>query len=178
MRKISIFLLFTTIISFLSGCNKIDDQSGVLEKAPRGFAIHFETWIVEERKNVFNTYEGYIQKDLIQNGIEQKDYKITKADLDEIYRKIYTIKDIKQEMTTGNLSQDGTRIGIEPMTYYMIAFRLDGVTYIIKGDKTSSYYIESSREAAAFWEAVNFLSDFMQNTDVYKSMPAAVGGYD
>lgn len=178
MKKISKFLLLATIISFLSGCNKIDNQSGVTEKAPWDFAIHFETWIDEERKNVLNTYEGYIQKDLIQNGIDQRDYKIKKADLDEIYHKIYTIKDIKQEMTTENLSQDGKMIGMSPMSYYMIAFRLDGVTYIIKGDKTSSYYIDSSTKAAAFWEAVDFLSNFMRSTDVYKSMPEAVGGYD
>lgn len=67
---------------------------------------------------------------------------------------------------------------MSPKTYYMIAFRLDGVTYTIKGDTTSSYYIDSSTEAAAFWEAVDFLSNFMQSTDVYKSMPEAVGGYD
>ena len=179
MKRLSIFLLLTTILSLLYGCSDSPDvQSSIPEKAPKDFAVHFETWIIEERKNVFDTFDGYIQKDLIQNGIEKKDYKISKADLDEIYKKVYAIKDIEKSMNSNNLSQESTYIYVSPLTYYVITLRADGVTYTIEGDYTSSYFKESSTEAAAFWEAVTFLRDFMHNTEEYQSMPEAVGGYD
>lgn len=142
------------------------------------FAIHFETWIIGERKNVFDTFDGYIQKDLVTKGIAKKDYTITKAELDEIYRNIYQIKDIKQEMTSDNLSKDNNRVAVSPMTYYVITFSADGMTYTIKGDYTSFHYKDSSPEAEAFCKAVDFLNNFMHSTDVYKSMPKAEGGYD
>lgn len=179
MKRLSIFLLLTTIVGFLYGCSGSPGvQSGIPDKAPKDFAVHFETWIVEERKDVFDTFDGYIQKDLIQNGVEKKDYKISKADLDKIFQSVYAIKDIGKVMTSENLTQNSMYISVTPLTYYVITFRADGVTYTIKGDYTASEYKKSSTEAAAFWEAITFLQKYMHNTDVFQSMPEAVGGYD
>lgn len=179
MKRIPIILFVATIIGLLYGCRGTPVVRGdVPDDVPQDFAIHFETWIVYERKNIFDTFEGYIQKDLVQNGIKKKNYTITGTDLGEIYRNIYTIKDIKSEMTSENLSRDGTRVGVEPMTYYVITFRAHGVTYTIKGDYSASRYTDSSADAAAFWQAKEYLLNFIHNTDTYKSMPQVAGGYD
>jgi len=178
MKKTLVLFLMLMMIGLLCYRGTLVIQGNRDEDVPQDFVIHFESWIYDERKNIFDTYDGYIQKDLVMNGIKKKNYIITGSDLSEIYRNIYPIKNIKQEMTSANLSKDGTSVGISPMTYYVITFCVDGITYTIKGDATASYYIDSSKEAAAFWQAKEFLSNFMYSTDVYKSMPKSDGGYD
>jgi len=153
MKKIALILLILMFVGILPACRLTPVVEGdIPEDVPEDFAIHFEYWIVEKRKDIIDTYKGYIQKDLVKKGTKKKNYTIKGTELGEIYREVIKLKDIQQEMTSDNLAPDGNGIKPIPMAHYVIKFRADGVTYTIKGDDSAEFYTEGSPETATFWE--------------------------
>lgn len=68
MKKLALIML---AFVFLVGCGKYSsdaDVTGLPTDMPEDFNITYEDWIAESNKNIFDTYEGYIQKDLVISG--------------------------------------------------------------------------------------------------------------
>ena len=58
------------------------------EGVPEDFAVYYADWISENQPDIFDTYEGYIQKDLIMDGTAKTDYTPSDDVIAAIYDKI------------------------------------------------------------------------------------------
>ena len=67
---------------------------------------------------------------------------------------------------------------MDPLTKYYLKFTANGKTFEISGDATASECTDQSAEAAYFMQAIRGIANFYRNTEEYKSMPEAEGGYE
>ena len=157
--------------------------SGQQLAAPEDFAIHFETWIDGSQRNILDTYEGYIQKDLIFDGISKKDYNPSYVERCQLYQFVIGFEhrtdwDFSKEVTYDNYSDEEISVSMNPLTKYYLKFTANGKTFEISGDATASECTDQSAEAAYFMQAIRGIANFYRNTEEYKSMPEAEGGYE
>ncbi len=149
------------------------------KKLSEVFAINYSSWIVSNQKNIYDTMEGYIQKDLITEGIARADYSPDEETLTTVWNKISELDllSIHREMTSTVLTDSDQAIGMEPCTSYEIVIRMNGRESTIKGDETAWYYRDTDEQADSFVKFVYFMNQLMMDTGEYKSLPEAVGGY-
>lgn len=161
----------------LTGCSAAN-ETDYPEKMPDDFDICYQYWIGE--KNILDTYENYIQKDLVTLDPVQTEFIATEEEKQTIYEKIIEldIASINREMTSAVLTTDDTMMDVTPCTYYDIRFTIDGKEYHITGDETAHGYRDSDEDAGNFIEFTRFMIGFMTSTDEYASLPEAEGGYE
>ena len=157
--------------------------SGQQLAAPEDFAIHFETWIDGSQRNILDTYEGYIQKDLIFDGISKKDYNPSYVERCQLYQFVIGFEhrtdwDFSKEVTYDNYSDKEISVSMNPLTKYYLKFTANGKTFEISGDATANECTDQSAEAAYFMQTIRGIANFYRNTEEYKSMPEAEGGYE
>ena len=157
--------------------------SGQQLAAPEDFAIHFETWIDGSQRNILDTYEGYIQKDLIFDGISKKDYNPSYVERCQLYQFVIGFEhrtdwDFSKEVTYDNYSDEEISVSMNPLTKYYLKFTANGKTFEISGDATANECTDQSAEAAYFMQTIRGIANFYRNTEEYKSMPEAEGGYE
>ena len=157
--------------------------SGQEVAAPADFAIHFETWIDGNQRNVLDTYEGYIQKDLVADGVSKKDYTPSHVELCQLYQFVLALEyrdelDFSKPVTYDNYADEELSLSMNPLVCYYLKFTANGKTIEISGDATAGECTDQSQEALYFIQAIRHIGHFCNNTDVYKSMPKANGGYD
>lgn len=147
------------------------------EEMPEDFDICFRYWIGGE--NILDTYEGYIQKDLVIDGTVRTDYAPAEEEMQAIYDLVlaYELDSIDREMTSKVLTTDDTTLAIEPCTYYDIRFTADGKEYHIVGDETAFGYRESDGDAEYFCAFVTEMKKVLHETYEYQSLPEPEGGY-
>ena len=157
--------------------------SGQQLAAPEDFAIHFASWIDGNQRNIIDTYEGYIQKDLIFDGISKKDYNPSYVERCQLYQFVIGFEhrtdwDFSKEVTYDNYSDEEISVAMDPLTKYYLKFTANGKTFEISGDATASECTDQSAEAAYFMQTIRGIANFYRNTEEYKSMPEAEGGYE
>lgn len=157
--------------------------SGQQLAAPEDFAIHFASWIDGNQRNIIDTYEGYIQKDLIFDGISKKDYNPSYVEHCQLYQFVIGFEhrtdwDFSKEVTYDNYADEEISVAMDPLTKYYLKFTANGKTFEISGDATASECTDQSAEAAYFMQAIRGIANFYRNTEEYKSMPEAEGGYE
>lgn len=160
----------------------ISGLSGQQPAAPEDFAIHFASWIDGNQRNIIDTYEEYIQKDLVLAGVSKKEYKPSHTELCQLYQFVVVLEhrtdwDFSKDVTYDNYADEEISVSMDPLTKYYLKFTANGKTFEISGDATAGECIEQSTEAARFMQAVSGLTNYYRNTEVYKSMPEAEGGY-
>ena len=163
--------------------DSIDKPSDQQVAAPDDFDIHFETWIDGSQRNILDTYEGYIQKDLIFDGISKKDYNPSYVELCQLYQFVLALEhrtelDFSKSVTYDNYADEEISVSMDPLTCYYLKFTANGKTIEISGDATANECTDQSEEAAYFMEAVRGIANFYRDTEEYKSMPEAEGGYE
>ncbi len=151
------------------------------EARPDDFKIYFSSYIGE--KNIYDTYTGTLQKDLVFNGTSTAEFSPDEKTLDEIYQMLREceIDKIEIDMTNDELVKpfgDFYGIGVAPLTHYEIVFVSDGTTYSVKGDATATGYMNVRVDAKNFVEFCNFMSSLMWDAFEEANMPEAEGGYD
>ena len=186
MRRKSIFLVILAIIVIaLSGCNKngaekIEAQlkEPTTSSVGNEFNIEYGFWI--GNKNIFSTYDSYIQKDLITAGTAKEEWKISDGDLKEIEELVreYEIYKIDKKITGEVFANDGKSYLITPMEYFYIKLSIDGKEYYLEGDWTIHEVVGISEEASKVSEFLKKLRVIMMEQEVYKNMPEAEGGYE
>lgn len=152
----------------------------LLEAFPADFSIRFESWIVESNKEILDTKEGFVQKDLVMDGVAKADFSISDTALREIYCELLQkkIMEIDKSMTSESLTKNGQTIAMEPCTHYLLAFTLNGEAYTVIGDSTAWEYRKENAQAESFCSFVSYIREYLINTEAYASLPAANGGYD
>lgn len=168
-KIIFLSMIFSTIM--ISACTKNDTETSTTS-TPDDFAISFYYGINDNQYNMLDTYIGEIQKDLISNGKKNIDYVIPEDDLNDIYTQIckYKVYEITDYMTSPELS-------FSPISRYEISFTINGVDYYIAGDYSAMFYQNKSEQANNFCDFVTYMTDYIEETDEYKSLPEAEGGY-
>ncbi|MBQ9718938.1 MAG: hypothetical protein IJV76_13190 [Clostridia bacterium] len=145
------------------------------EGVPEDFAVYYADWISENQPDIFDTYEGYIQKDLIMDGTAKTDYTPSDDVIAAIYDKI---TELELWNVPENLRAEDEVI--QPMTYMEIRFTADGKTYEILADTTVFHgYNEDiePEDAEKVGEFCIFMQKLMMETEEYKSLPESRGGY-
>lgn len=156
-----------------------DNKVDLPKEIPNDFAIRFSSKYYGEE--IYDTYTGTLQKDLVQNGTATARLTPTEETLKEIYAKVleYRICSVDREMTNDELAdKDGLQFGVSPSFDYEIKITLDGNTYIIRGDDTAMGYTDTDADAKNFISFVGFMKKTLRDDPEYKNLPDAVGGYD
>ena len=151
--------------------------------APSDFAIHFEAWIDGNQRNILDTYEGYIQKDLISDGVSKEDYTPSYVELCQLYQFVMVLEyrtelDFSKSVTYDNYANEEISVSMDPLTHYYLKFTANGKTIEISGDATAGECTAQSEEALYFIQAIRDIGNFYRNTEVYRSMPESNGGYE
>lgn len=148
------------------------------EQLPPDFAVSFSCWIDESQKNILDTYEGRIQKDLVSAGVAETAYTASAETLQAIYSQLVDLDaaSIDRTMTSAVLTTDDTMVAMEPCTYYMLQFTMNGTTYQLQGDETAAAYADAG--AQAFTQLMHWLRELLCATPEYQSLPAAEGAYE
>ncbi|MBR5311264.1 MAG: hypothetical protein IKU40_00085 [Clostridia bacterium] len=171
MRKF-LFFCFAALFLF-TACGGRQMPDGI----PDDFAIHYADWIDENQPDIFDTYEGYIQKDLIRNGTARVDYTPSDEIITTIYNKIVELELWKMPADVRPEEQI-----LQPTTYIEIRFTMDGNTYEILADSTisRSTWLNkniTAEEGEIIQKFCMFMKDIMILTEEYQSLPDSEGGY-
>ncbi len=147
------------------------------EGVPEDFAIYYADWIDESQPDIFDTYEGYIQKDLIRNGTAKVNYIPSDEVITAIYDKIVELELWKMPADVRPEEQI-----VQPTTYIEIRFTMDGNTYEILADSTisRSTWLNkniTAEEGETIQKFCMFMQDIMLSTEEYQSLPEREGGY-
>lgn len=173
--------------NLLTSCDNVSLESDDFPteqpiSAPSDFAIHFETWIDDSQRDILDTYEGYIQKDLVIDGVAKKVYEPSYEELCQLYRFVFALEyktelDFSKSVTYDNYANEKNSLLITPLSRYYLKFTANGKTIEISGDATAGECTDKSEEARYFIQSIRKIINFYKNTEVYKTMPEANGGY-
>ena len=195
MKKLLFAMLaMITCLSLLLGCDDVSGEnkgaqdastnlpSDQEEAAPSDFAIHFELWINGNQRDILDTYEGYVQKDLVADGVAKKDYEASYAELCQLYQFVLALErrvelDFSKPVTYDDHAMQGDFASASLLVCYYLKFTANGKTVEISGDSTANMCVDQSEEARYFMQSVSDIYAFYLNTEVYKAMPEANGGY-
>ena len=188
IKRISFLSLIVILcLSAFTGCaNSNDDNTsikgGEIElptEMPKDFAIRFSSKYIAEE--IYDTYTGTIQKDLIENGTATANFVPSEDTLKAIYAKVleYQIYSIDRKMTNDVLAdKDGLQFNVSTNYTYEIKITANGNTYIIRGDDTAQGFKDINNDAQNFVSFIGFMRSVLYETPEYKNLPDAVGGYE
>ncbi len=155
-----------------------DEKNGT-DVMPADFSLFFSCCIIPDRKNILDTENGIIQKDLVLDGTASSAWVPDEETLRELYCIVREngLASITRTMTSSSLTTDGTAIGVDPNTYYEISFVMNGERHTVIGDATAECYIQQDEEARRFMDAVREIRQIMKKLPEWSSLPEANGAY-
>ena len=176
MRKILAMILSSAIMVALVGCNNTPKENRQLSP-PEDFSVCFSWWYVENGKNIMDTGEGILQKDLVLDGTASVEFQPDQDFLKNLYDIICEgdLLTITREMTSRELTTDDMVVNIEPSCSYEIAVRMNGDQFLISGDDSASLYTDE--DALCFMSTVHNLMEMTRNIPEWATLPKENGGY-
>ena len=117
IKKILAFTLALIMtVGIFAGCGAQTETA-----APADFAIRLEVWIDGSQRNILDTYEGYIQKDLVADGVSRQDYTPGYAEKCQLYYAVWALVenidlDFSRPVTYDNYSIYNNSIMMSPLT--------------------------------------------------------------
>ncbi|MEK4485418.1 hypothetical protein MHH81_07395 [Psychrobacillus sp. FSL H8-0484] len=174
-----LFILLLTCF-LLIGCSQenqvIEEKEAVIEDSntitmPEAIPSDFD-FIVEfgvRKRNVINTYEDTVTKDLVADGTVTTNLTFTTEEMDKIYQKM------KEINITGKKNTN-------PQTNCLrIPFSEDEWEITINGGvithTVSEQYCSETSDDKQLIELRNYVFSLVKNKDEYKKLPEAEGGY-
>lgn len=154
----------------------IKEGASLASPYPADFAIRFSAKI-GEAANVLDTFDGYIQKDLVL-AVPNKaktDYTPSEAELQYLWYLVES-KGITSMPSDMHPKETGDYyVQVCPDTEYEITVRANGYTYTVTGNSATGMYGGEMNER--FQSFVGQMYNFLQSTGQWKSLPDAKGGY-
>ena len=175
-----VILILTVILAFaLCSCGKPVEEKPQSEEPAHSFDIRYCEWIVPGNEGIYDTKNGILQKDLVTAGTASCELSVSEEIKQQIYDKAVNldIMSITKNMTSENLAKGNMLYGVEPCREYEIILYIDGVEYKITGDDTAEYY-SGDKEAKHFWEFRTYMHELLWQSEEFKNLPDAVGGYE
>ena len=173
MKQISYVILFSLTL-FILGCEsestlKEDSNFNTMPmEMPSDFDFIVEFGVL--KKNVFNTYEETVTKDLITDGTATTNLTFTAEEMESIYQEMKNVNIIE----TKNLVPV-TNCAQEPFSEDEWEITINGevITHVISGQ-----YCETTNDAKQLIELRNYIFSLVKNKEEYKKLPEAKGGYE
>jgi len=149
------------IISSLNNGNSVDFN----------FCLNFNTY----GKDQIDTYNGTFTKDLVLDGTKTIDFKLPDNIKAEIYKLMLGI-DIMSFPDI--LKVDG--MSVTPPCCYSLKVTMNGKTKNIFWNDGFYPSMDENlpKDNVNFLKLVKYISDYIYNTEEYRNMPRANGGYD
>ena len=164
----------------LTGCAPSADSESI-PALPEDFAICFSDWVDPLQKNIFDTYEGRLEKDLVLAGRAECVYSADEETLRAIWEQLcrLDLRSVQREMTADVLrGDDGTTVSGKPPWRFALRFRADGTEYAVSGDASAEMFEESDDEARRFMDFVRFMLPLIRELDEFRALPDADGMYE
>ena len=180
------------LLALLSGCTsaamqKTPVDSGrdapltvVQENMPEDFAVRFTWWYDTDRKNIMDTQEGLLQRDLVTEGTASVEFRPDTAFLQELYALVCEdgFLDIRRPMISQELTTDDTLVAVMPNCWYEIRVTKNAEQYLICGDMTAAAYTQTDADAACFMKTVEALLGLVKGTSAWASLPEPNAAYE
>lgn len=155
----------------------LEGTGDVIGTYPEDFAIHFEAQ-TGKYPNCLDTFDGYVQKDLVQAfpGYAKASLKLTDAERQYLWEITKQCGMIGRsgDFSGSTVSPDGIVADVEPNCVYTVTISANGETYTLTGDRTGEFLGKHTD----FYTYIHLLQAFMCDTDEWQGLPAAEGGYD
>ncbi len=192
MKKAALCLLAAFLL-VCAACGKAEtvpsaSENGALpgedpllpEEMPEDFAIRFLEWFVPEQKNTLDTFDGKIQKDLVEDGRAGTSFAPSDALRKELYQLVREsgIASIRRTMTSAVLATGDEQVACEPLLCWQVVFRAEGITYRIDGDATAEYYRNTDPDADRFVSFCFKADELLRKLPEYKALPEPRGAYE
>lgn len=176
--------------TYLNGKLYVFEENGIWTgkyaasgKRPDDFQFSFRYGI---GFNNIDSKANIITKDLIELGNKTVSYTVPQRDLQVIYASILEFGIIEMcglgyDITSENIAKannENEAVSIEPCGKYVLTFVIDGKEYKLTGDDSVINHPIQNDTADVFEAFVKSVINYIQQTDAYKSLPDAVGGYD
>lgn len=135
------------------------------------FCLNYNT----DGKCQIDTYKGTFTKDLVLDGTKTIDFVIPDSVKKDIYRMIV---DLNITSFPKRLKVDG--MSVSPSCDYKLTVTINGKTKNIVWEEgfPTSMTDNLPEDNVKFLRLVKYVSDYIHNTDEYRKMPKANGGYD
>lgn len=185
-RKKNLVIMVAIMLVILAGCS-VKEKDKVIETVQMGteimggkFDIEYACWYNAESKNIFSTYDNYIQKDLISAGKIKEEWKISDVDLNRLEELIreYEVFNVNKKVNALEYSLEDKNYVITPMQEFYVKFTIDGKEYLIEGNWTIYDIVQECEEAKKICEFLDGLRGIMLSQDVYENMPETEGAYE
>ena len=180
IKIVILFLCLAVCIPMAISCGNLK----MPDEMPDDFNF-FLAWGIEGR-NAVDTYNGTLRKDLIVDGTETIDFAIPEEKMREIYSLIlkYELYSLPSELSVEGIAQS-------PAPDYTLTYTYNGKTTSVVWLKAITSGIERLGELASggtpsknfpqghidFVRFIDEVRDYIYNTDEYKNMSPAMGGY-
>jgi hypothetical protein len=135
---------------------------------PEDFAFSVQYGIGS--KNVIDSFNSVVIKDLIINGTAEAKITFTDEELVRIYEKMKTIKVLEPMDFVSD-----TSCSREPSGEDIWKIRINGIEKTIRW---SGEYCELTEDAKQFDDLRNFVVDIVKEKDEFKKLPVPKGGYE
>jgi len=134
-----------------------------------------------EAKNRIDTYNGTFTKDLIMDGTKTVNFTIPSAEMEKIYTafKEYRISELPEDINS-NVIIGSLSVIREPEYRYSLTYTCNNETKSVVCNDGGPWdaYKGAPDTRNRLVNFVNTVCDYIYNTDIYKNMPSANGGYD
>ena len=152
----------------------------VQENMPEDFAVRFTWWYDTDRKNIMDTQEGLLQRDLVTEGTASVEFRPDTAFLQELYALVCEdgFLDIRRPMISQELTTDDTLVAVMPNCWYEIRVTKNAEQYLICGDMTAAAYTQTDADAACFMKTVDALLGLVKGTSAWASLPEPNAAYE
>jgi len=157
------------------------DTEKSFSQPPEDFSIRFTYKTYSENDddiNIYDTKEGFVQKDIVDGGVERADFTPDAEVLEDIFSKLLTYKVllIDIEVTAGSYSQyDSLTKPTLKYDEYCITVTANGRVYEISGDESAYKYSRAYESANNFSCFTEYMKTVMQKTPEYRNLPEAAG---
>lgn len=145
------------------------------ETMPDDFDVRMEMWVDVSQKNIFDTYDGFVQKDLVRAGTFGKQFEPSREMMEEIYARLVEcdLASVNKEITRmGLYGQEGY---ISPNVRFQLYFTVNGREYLILGDSTGLHTDHGMAQRTN--DFLYYLAMLKEELQVQLKFPEEDGGY-
>ncbi len=168
------------VLIFLNGALRPPVYKAESGDFPQDFSVRFVYWTDASRKNILDSKEHILQKDLVLDGTAETTYDPDETVLRSIWAGVMNngFPDIDQKnlKCNGNVG-DGTAVSITPLTQYEITIEMNCETYSLHGNSYTFHFQDRHEDAKRFCTVCRFLMNVFENSAEFRSLPNAKSGY-
>ena len=134
------------------------------------FSVHFGVNL----NNAFDTYQGTVTKDLIENGVAHAKLSLTTKELTQVYDEMNSIHVFAQKKFIPPKTNDTVCVQ-DPHEDEEWSITVNGetITHHISGA-----FCEPTEDAKQFRQLRDMIWAIIEKKEAYRKLPEAVGGYD